>query len=68
MLGKLLMLILVVAFIYLFIIPSFRKSSKNDDKKEVQNFIECDKCGTYIDIKEATLSGGKYICNDCLRK
>ncbi|NLK66041.1 MAG: hypothetical protein GX282_00975 [Campylobacteraceae bacterium] len=69
--GKILMVVLILGFIYLFIVPSFRKSTKKDskdDKKEIQNFVECDKCSTYIEINEAIMSGGKYICKECIRK
>ena len=66
--GKILMIILIFAFIYLFIVPSFRKSAKKHENKEVQNFVECDKCKTYIDIKDSVLSSGKHVCKECIRK
>ncbi|MCD8213747.1 MAG: hypothetical protein LUC34_06855 [Campylobacter sp.] len=58
--------ILVFLAILLIIYIVFFKLKKRGDK-DAQNFVECDKCGTFIDIKEAVLSGGKYICKDCIK-
>ncbi|AII15353.1 hypothetical protein CIG11343_1475 [Campylobacter iguaniorum] len=64
MLGKIIIFALIVAIIYFFIVPKFRKK---DDKKDSQNFVECEKCGTFVSLDEAVLSSGKYICKECLK-
>ncbi|MSN96365.1 hypothetical protein F1B92_04050 [Campylobacter sp. FMV-PI01] len=62
--GKILILILICAFCYFLILPKFR--TKKDNK--IQNFVECDKCNTFVDIKEAIIKNQKYICKDCLKR
>ena len=42
------------------------KGAKKEDK-EAQNFVECKKCGTFIEAKDAVISGGGYICEDCIK-
>lgn len=64
--AKLLMLGIIIAIIYFFILPRFKKEKNKD--KQVQNFVECKKCGTFIDIKESILSNGEYICKECKNK
>ncbi|CZE47385.1 hypothetical protein [Campylobacter geochelonis] len=65
MLGKVIVFCVIIAFIYFFILPKFVR--KKDDKK-IQNFVECQKCKTYVDVKDAVISSGKYICKDCMKK
>ncbi|MBR8462612.1 hypothetical protein KDD93_08455 [Campylobacter sp. faydin G-24] len=56
---------ILVATIVLFIIYIvFFKAKKQVDER-VENFVECGKCGTFVDIKESILRNGKYICKDC---
>lgn len=47
--------------LFLILLVLTQKSSE----KNIQNFVECDKCGIYIDIK-SNYSGGKYICKRCV--
>lgn len=64
MVTKILTLIIVLLLIY---IAFFKNRKKQDDTKQVQNFVQCEKCDTFVEAKEAVLSSGKYICKDCIK-
>lgn len=66
MFGKILTTILLVGGGYLLAASKFAKKNKND--KDVENYIECSSCGTFVDIKETCLKNGKYICKECIKK
>lgn len=55
--GKILLLIAVVAVIYYFL-----RSKRKDDP----SFVQCDKCKTFVSINEAKKKSGKYICSECM--
>jgi len=43
--------------------PTFKKG-----EKITNDLIQCEKCDTFIDVKEATFYNGKYFCSEeCLR-
>lgn len=60
--------ILALAVVLLLVYIVFFKNRKKDasDTKEIENFVECKECGTFVEVKEAVLSSGKYICKDCI--
>ncbi|QKF61649.1 PP0621 family protein [Campylobacter curvus] len=58
--------ILIFLAILLAIYIVFFKMKKRGDK-EAQNFVECAKCGTFVDMKETVLSSGRYICKECIK-
>ncbi|PZP12688.1 MAG: hypothetical protein DI602_08435 [Aliarcobacter butzleri] len=63
--------LVIVGFVIYFIF--FKKSRQNDiakkDKMITDDMIECESCKTYVSLKEAILSNGKYYCSkDCLNK
>ena len=72
---KWLLVIGVIWFVYQFFIKKDKKSftkqtskSQNKTQKEVNEMVECSKCGVFVDIQEAILSNGKYYCsNECLK-
>lgn len=66
MLGKILTLVAILAVVYLIFFKT-RKIDKPKDEKEIENFIECEKCGTFVPLKSTILSGGKHFCRDCLK-
>lgn len=66
MLGKILTLIIVVIVIYIVFFKVLRKKNGNDNK-EIENFVECDKCGTFVATKDAVLSSGKFVCRECIK-
>ena len=44
------------------------KSKKAEEKKlDADTLVECEKCGTYVTIKESILVNGKYYCDECAR-
>lgn len=67
MIGKILLIAALVAFIY-FLFFRGRKvtqktSEKKDNKKVEEIMVECDKCSTFISQKEAIIKDGKYFCS-----
>ncbi|WP_082198635.1 hypothetical protein [Campylobacter mucosalis] len=59
MIGKILTLMIVCAVIYLVFFKMLRK--KNNQNKEIENFIECEKCGTFVPLKDTILSSEAYL-------
>ena len=76
MILKLLLVIGVIAFVYFVFIkkkPLKRQSdatqNQNNEKLQSNDMIACESCGTYTEVGEAILSGGKYFCsNECLER
>ena len=71
MLFKILAFLAVLIAIYLIFFKTRVKrgvkgGAKKEDK-EAQNFVECKKCGTFIEAKNAVISGGGSICEDCIK-
>ena len=70
MLFKILAFLAVLIAIYLIFfktrVKRGVKGAKKEDK-EAQNFVECKKCGTFIEAKDAVISGGGYVCRDCIK-
>lgn len=71
--GKIVALIVIVALVYFLILPKFTRS-KNDIKRsnyeskgKVTDLVECSKCKTLVDMKEATISTSGYVCDECLK-
>ena len=73
MIKWLLVIGVILAIYYLFIkksSPSVQSSQKNESKKseEVDEMVECSRCGVYVEIEEAIVSNGRYYCSkECLR-
>ncbi len=64
----------VIAVVYfMFIKKSVPQKTKSDqDTKppqgDVEEMVECSRCGIYVEIDEAILSNGKYYCSkECLK-
>lgn len=70
MLFKILAFLAVLIAIYLIFfktrIKRGVKGAKKEDK-EAENFVECKKCGTFIEAKDAVISGGGYVCPECMQ-
>ena len=43
------------------------KGGAKKEDKDTENFVECKKCGTFIEARDAVISGGGYICEDCIK-
>lgn len=70
MLFKILAFLAVLIAIYLIFfktrVKRGIKDAKNKDE-DAQNFVECKKCGTFIEAKDAVISGGGYVCPECMQ-
>jgi len=71
MLFKILAFFAVLIAIYLIFfktrVKRGVKSGAKKEDKDTENFVECKKCGTFIEAKNAVISGGGYICEDCIK-
>ena len=67
MLFKILAFLAVLIAIYLIFFKTRVKRGVKKEDKEAENFVECKKCGTFIEAKDAVISGGGYICEDCIK-
>lgn len=66
MILKLILIGVIIFVVYKFFIK--KKPLKQNDKNQVSELIECDSCGTYVELDEAILSGGKYYCcKECVK-
>lgn len=72
MILKLLLVIAVIAIIYFAFIkkkPLKNTKTKNDEKLQSNDMVECNACGTYVELSESIISNNKYYCSDeCLEK
>lgn len=72
MILKLLLIIGVISIVYFMFIkkkPIQNNTTKNDDKLETNDMVECAACGTYAEISDAIISNNKYYCsNECVGK
>jgi uncharacterized protein len=62
---KLLIFAIVAVMIYRFFggkLPSFGKSSE-EKKLDDDTLVECEKCSTYVTVKESIIVHGKYYCS-----
>ena len=56
--SKLILILLIIIGIYFFFIKS--------RKKEVEDeFIQCDKCSTFVLKKDTILINNKRLCKEC---
>lgn len=58
--GKLIFLILICILVYFLIVPKFRKK-----EPKIDEFVECQKCKTFINKQEAIIKDEKFYCKDC---
>ncbi len=70
MILKLLILAVVGVMIYRFFggrLPSIGKTA--DEKKlDDDTLVECEKCSTYVTVKESIIVQGKYYCShECIK-
>ena len=74
MIMKLLLVIGVIAFVYLFFIkkkplPSAKKEPKTKTKLQGNDMIECPSCGIYFEVDDGVLSASTYYCSsECVTK
>ena len=59
--AKLILLLLTIGGIYFLFVKS-RKKKKKENENE---FIQCDKCSTFVLKKETILINNKRLCKEC---
>ena len=65
MILKLLIFAMVGVLIYRFFggkLPSIGKSA-SEKKLDDDTLVECEKCSTYVTVKESIIVHGKYYCS-----
>ena len=67
MLFKILAFLAVLIAIYLIFFKTRVKGGAKKEDKDAENFVECKKCGTFIEAKDAVISGGGYVCRECMQ-
>ena len=67
MIFKILVFLAVLIAIYLIFFKTRVKRGAKKEDKEAENFVECKKCGTFIEAKDAVISGGGYVCRECMQ-
>ncbi|WP_456479334.1 hypothetical protein [Nautilia sp.] len=60
--GKLILFALIAAGIYFMFIKNTEKVSEKEDENE---FVQCEKCKTFVLKKEMKKKNGKLLCKDC---
>ena len=72
MLFKILAFLAVLIAIYMIFfktrVKRGVKGGARKDESEAENFVECAKCGTFIEAKQSVLSSGKYVCKECMKE
>lgn len=74
MVVKILALGIVVYILYILFFRAKREDVakkhhfKTSLKDKSETMIECDKCSTFISVKEAFIKNGKYYCSkECMK-
>jgi len=62
--GKIILFIVIGLAIYFFFIKSREISDKEKENTE-NEFVQCDKCKTFVLKKEMKEKDGKLLCKDC---
>ena len=77
MIMKLLLVIGVIGIVYFMFIkkkPNIsekkdKTKSKEKDKPQSNDMVECATCGVFVEIDDTILSANKYYCSDeCLKE
>jgi len=63
---KLLIFAIVAVIIYKFFGGKLPTIGRNTSQKKLDEdtLVECEKCATYVTIKESIIVQGKYYCSD----
>ena len=68
MILKLIIFAVAGFFIYKFFggkLPTIGRKTKAEKKLDEDTLVECEKCSTYVTVKESILINGKYYCDEC---
>ena len=69
MILKLIIFAVAGYFIYKFLggkLPTVGRKTRAEKKLDADTLVECEKCGTYVTVKESILINGKYYCDECV--
>ena len=69
MILKLIIFAIAGLLIYKFFggkLPTLGRKTKEEKKLDEDTLVECEKCGTYVTVKESILINGKYYCDECV--
>jgi len=63
---KLLVFVIVAVLVYKFFGGKFPKIGRtvHQKKLDADTLVECEKCNTYVTVKESIIVGGRYYCSD----
>ncbi len=66
MILKLLIFAIAGVLIYKFFGGKFPQIGKSTHEKKLEEdtLVECEKCSTYVTVKESIIVHGKYYCSD----
>ena len=70
MILKLIIFAVAAYFIYKLFggkTPTLGGKSKADKKLDADTLVECEKCHTYVTVKESVLISGKFYCDECAK-
>ena len=68
MILKLIIFAIAGVLIYKFFggkLPMIGGKTKEEKKLDEDTLVECEKCSTYVTVKESVLINGKYYCDEC---
>jgi len=65
MILKLLVFAVVAFIVYKFFGGKLTSFGRNTHEKKLDDdtLVECEKCGTYVTVKESIIVNGKYYCS-----
>jgi len=63
--GKLLIFIIIGVMVYFLFFKKSLSNKENEKPKKLDesDMVECNKCGVYVNVKEAIIKDGKYYCS-----
>jgi len=67
MILKFIILAIAGVMVYKFFggkLPSIGRSAE-EKKLDDDTLVECEKCSTYVTVKESKIVHGKYYCDEC---
>ncbi|WP_024787869.1 MULTISPECIES: PP0621 family protein [unclassified Lebetimonas] len=60
--GKIIIFLIIIGVIYYMFRPNKKIKKDNNDENE---FVQCEKCKTFVLKKDAKFKNGKYYCREC---
>jgi uncharacterized protein len=62
--GKIIVFLIIIAIIYFLFIKTNKKEIKKTEENE-NEFVQCEKCKTFVLKKDCIQKNGKYYCKEC---